>query len=343
VRKGGSRKYSMRPDAAVLLAACFCRAAPLSAVSTAAGFSATAAAAGKDVDTMARICEESSPSKNLSAVRGPCPAGSTAVRIAGANIFDSLWVTSTGMETCCNATGGPAVFADAVAALEDAASSGIRVFRFFASLFGAAGKMWVENPNEYWRQFDALMDSVDQNGLYCIPSIGYGHAWSQVANAVTAGLNESTNDVIINTTSISWALNAKYFDEIVRRYGQRRAVLFWELGNELNLGVNLGPEWCGGEQCYNTAQMVSYTERLASIIKAADAVRPISSGYSAGRGSEWHQEHCPAGQPHSSGACSSGYWGLDTEEQWLEMFEKQNTAVRPHQCHLILVGIVALA
>jgi hypothetical protein len=310
-----------------LLVACWVLAAHISGSAAAAG--ATAAAAD---DAMARICEDSSPTKNLTAVRGPCPEGTTAMRIAGANIFDSLWVTSTGMNTCCNATGGPAVFKDAVAALEDAASSGIRVFRFFASLFGAGGRMWVEHPAEYWRQFDALMGAAEQNGLYCIPSIGYGKMWAQIANAVTPGLNESTNDVITNTSSVSWGLSAKYFDEIVRRYGKRHTVLFWELGNELNLGVNLGPEWCGGEQCYNTTQMVAYTERLVHIIKTADAARPISSGYSAGRSSEWHQEHCPSGQPHHPGGpCSSGYWGLDTEEQWLEMFEKQNAAVRPQR------------
>ena len=59
------------------------------------------------------------------------------------------------------------------------------------------------------------------------------------------------------------------------------------------------------------------TVTLVSIIKAADPVRPISSGFSAGRGSEWHQEHCPAGTgPYPSGsACSGGYWALDSEEQ----------------------------
>ena len=96
-------------------------------------------------DTTARICEASG-SKDLTSVRGPCPDGTAAKRIASVNIFDSLWVTSTGMVTCCNATGGPAVSKDAVAALEAAQQSNIRVFRFFASLFGAAGRMWVENP-----------------------------------------------------------------------------------------------------------------------------------------------------------------------------------------------------
>ena len=177
-------------------------------------------------DTTARICEASG-SKDLTSVRGPCPDGTAAKRIASVNIFDSLWVTSTGMTTCCNATGGPAVSKDAVAALEAAQQSNIRVFRFFASLFGAAGRMWVENPAEYWQQFDGLIDTIEQNGLYCIPSIGTGKLWSQVANAVTPGLNESTNDVIMNTSSVSWALNAKYFDEIVRRYRHRKGVLFW--------------------------------------------------------------------------------------------------------------------
>ena len=49
------------------------------------------------------------------------------------------------MATCCNPSGGPATYPDALAALESASMSGIRAFRFFASLFGDANKLWVHN------------------------------------------------------------------------------------------------------------------------------------------------------------------------------------------------------
>lgn len=54
---------------------------------------------------------------------------------------------------------------------------------------------------------------------------------------------------------------------------------------------------------------------------------PDLSGFSAGRGSEWHQEHCPASGPCKVPGGTGGYWGLDTEEQWLGQFAGQNAAV----------------
>ena len=99
------------------------------------------------------ICEDTA-TKELSAVRAvACPAGTQRVRVAGANIFDTLWVGSSGMNTCCNASGGPATYPDALEALESASTSGIRVFRFFGSLFGAATKAWVQDPARYWSEY----------------------------------------------------------------------------------------------------------------------------------------------------------------------------------------------
>ena len=104
-------------------------------------------------------------------------------------------------------------------------------------------------------------------------------------------------------------------------------------GNELNLMVNLPSDLaaCGGEQCFATAAMVDYTTRLVTIIQRADAKRPISSGFSAPRAAAYHQEHCPYG-----GKCkfAGGYWGLDTQAQWLEMLAEQNAAVDVVSVHL---------
>ena len=113
--------------------------------------------------TMAHICENVATG-NLTSVRGTCPANASPVRIAGANLFDSLWLTSTGMGTCCNPQGGPATFSDALTALEDAKKSGIRVFRFFGALFGSGNKMWVQSPALYWQQYDTLMDAIERIG-----------------------------------------------------------------------------------------------------------------------------------------------------------------------------------
>ena len=52
---------------------------------------------------------------------------------------------------------------------------------------------------------------------------------------------------------------------------------------------------CGDQQCFNTAQMVGFTQALVAKIREVDPVRPISSGYSMPRAYSWHMEHCPMG------------------------------------------------
>lgn len=278
-------------------------------------------------DGPAAICSDAHG--QLTAVRGVCPASHpTSVRFAGVNIFDILWNTSPGQDTCCNKTGGPATFADAVRALESAQAGGVKVFRFFASLWGPWQKYWAENEEAHFADLDKLFDEIERLGMYAIPSIGTGD-WHLVANAVVPGLQESQNDLVMNSTSASRGLANKYFDQLVSRYVSREAVLFWELGNELNLKVNLRPEACGpsdkvaaAEQCFNTAQMTAYTQDLAAKIRAIDSRRPISSGFSVPRPSAWHNEHCPL-----QGACDAdkaGYWGTDSVEQWSEMLGRQH-------------------
>ena len=46
----------------------------------------------------ASVCEQSAD-KSLHAVRGECPSGSDSIQIAGVNLFDQLYVGSSGMNT----------------------------------------------------------------------------------------------------------------------------------------------------------------------------------------------------------------------------------------------------
>lgn len=99
-------------------------------------------------------------------------------------------------------------------------------------------------------------------------------------------------------------------------------MLFWELGNELNLMVNLPPPSCGDRQCFNHSQMASFTSDLMAVIHKTDTSRPISSGLSAGRPSAWHQEHCPY-SGHCAADPGSSYWTPDTKQQWQQAITEQ--------------------
>ena len=87
-------------------------------------------------------------------------------RLALVNIFDSFWVASSGMATCCNAKGGPATFQDSVEALSLANASGVRSFRFFADLWGPNKKWYVENQEQYWKSLTRGL-VLWRNSVFC--------------------------------------------------------------------------------------------------------------------------------------------------------------------------------
>jgi hypothetical protein len=126
---------------------------------------------------------------------------------------------------------------DTLTALASAKASGVRVFRFFASIWGPGQAYWATNPGPFWAEFDAVMAAIERAGLYCIPSIGT-NKWARVANRLNPTLNESLRDEVTNTSSVAQSLAKRYFHEIVTRYKSSPAVLFWELGNEMNLQVS---------------------------------------------------------------------------------------------------------
>ena len=127
----------------------------------------------------------------------------------------------------------------------------------------------------------------------------------------------------------------RYASTFVARYANRSSILLWELGNELNLQVNLPPPWCGDEQCFNTDEMVTFTKAMATAIRGGDpSGRPISSGFSAPRPSAWHQEHCPMQGVCTADPSSKGYWATDTQAQWLEMLHAQHAGLEIWSIHI---------
>ena len=260
----------------------------------------------------------------LRAVRSSeCPAGMQPYRGAGVNIFDVLW------DACPEAMGKGTSYNDTLRALDDAQAAGVRYFRFFASLWEQKKRWSIENPTLFWQRFDRLMDDVEARGMYVIPSLGT-EGWEKVYPERDNTLNELVRDA----GSAPRQLAVAYFGELVARYANRSSVLAWELGNELNLRVNLPAPSCDATApCFNTAEMAAYTSDLVAVIRAHDAARfdrPVSSGYAMPRPAAWHMEHCPY-----RGACPTSvdpapgarFWSNDSEAQFSEMLLAQNAAV----------------
>ena len=291
----------------------------------------------------ASVCS-ANDGRSLLAVRSAqCPVGHSEVMgLVGVNVFDALWCSSEGMHPPCT-------HADVRVALRFLAASGLRFFRFFASLYGPAHAHWLHNPPRFWAAFDRLLDDVEALGLQAVPSIG-AESWHEVANRWTnASVNasargrsprpETVNDLVTNASSLARALALRYTDELVRRYRRRRSILFWELGNELNLKVNMVNQCghgaygtVGPSRCFNTSALVDYTRELVDTIRRSDAVRPVSSGFGVTRPNAWHQERC---RGMHSGPCSGGGEGaVDTIDQWQQMVQWQNEAVDIASAHV---------
>ena len=274
----------------------------------------------------------------LVAVRGPCPDGSSRTRIAAVNIFDAMYDASSAMGSpdprAPNKDG--ISIANTTAALASAAANNIRVFRMFSCLWGPAMSFWVTNETQYWTEFDAVMDEIERYpGLHVIPSIGYSHWW-WTANQVFAGLNETLNDFILNASSVGRGLANKYFAQIVTRYTERDCVLLWELGNELNLQVNLPPPKCGDPtaNCFGVAAMTNFTAEVVGIIRSIDPRRPISSGMGAPMPCAWHMARCDWHSNTCPPGVTGGFWGVDSKEQWLEALAEHQAGTDYWSIHL---------
>ena len=287
-----------------------------------------------------RICAVGGGSSKLVAVRGPCPDGSSRTRVAAVNIFDGMWDASSAMGSpnprAPNKDG--ISIANTTAALASAAAHNIRVFRMFACLWGPHMSFWVTNETAYWAEFDAVMDEIERYpGLHVILSIGYSSWWWTANQAFAAqGVNETLNDFILNPSSVGRGLANKYFTQIVTRYAKRDCVLLWELGNELNLQVDLPPPKCGDPtaKCFGIAAMTKFTAEVVGIIRSIDPRRPISSGMGSPLPCAWHLSRCDYKTNTCPPGATGGIWGIDSKEQWLEALAEHQAGVDYWSIHL---------
>eukprot|EP01084_Bolivina_argentea_P123804 219393_1 len=198
------------------------------------------------------------------------------------NIFDAFW-EYFGVDS----TSGPVNATEARKAITDALNNDFIIYRFFAYLFGTTMEHWLTNNTYFWSVYDNYYSFITQlnnnvsipNKIYVIPSLGYTQ-WYDLT------VNETLNDLVTNNQSQSRQLMYKYLNQYVTRYKDLESILYWELGNELNLLVDLPNR--PPSETFTTPQMVQYIQEIVDFIRNIDAIRPISSGYSCPRPYAWH-------------------------------------------------------
>jgi len=101
---------------------------------------------------------------------------------------------------------------------------------------------------------------------------------------------EQEHELVSNPESRSRKLLYRYIDETVARYKHRKAVLMWELSNEITLDADIGD----GSRVYEGQRMptlkdvAGFFDDTARRIKSSDPLRLVNSGGSNMRESQWH-------------------------------------------------------
>ncbi len=167
----------------------------------------------------------------VTALAAPCPANTTALRGVGVNLFDIFWGAW--------GTGGPnATLATAKAAIRDAAMSGYAFARTFAAPFSYIRWGWADPATRpaYWAAAAEVVAEAERSGIKLIPSLSYGCPdTASPCNPAEALYNETYREFITNATSRTRAAMRDYHQDFVARFKGSPAILFWELGNEMEL------------------------------------------------------------------------------------------------------------
>lgn len=196
----------------------------------------------------------------------------------------------------------------------------IPFIRFAASPFhGSDWKLYAENPNEYFRRLDLIVREAEKQHLGLIPSLFW---WR---NAVGDWCQEPLGEMG-NPQSKTRAFYRKYAAEIVRRYQNSPAIWGWEIGNEYMLGADLPklnhlpPPRDGSKEPRTAADkltrpmILDLYQDLHKTIREIDPHRLIVAGDAMPRSASWNHRHRDAE-------------GLDTRQQWLELFTAETPEV----------------
>jgi hypothetical protein len=194
----------------------------------------------------------------------------------------------------------------------------------FARIMGCGfwpseNKLYLENKEEYFRRFDAVVASARKHGVGLIPSL-FWHV-STVPDLVGEPCDQWGNPA-----GKTLQYMRQYVRDVVGRYKDSPAIWGWEFGNEFNLGADLpnaaqhrppvhrslGTATTRTARDEWTYQIVrtAFAE-FAKEVRRHDPARIITTGDSLPRKSAWHN-------------WKERSWKDDSPEQFLEMLRDDN-------------------
>lgn len=168
-------------------------------------------------------------------------------------------------------------------ALANLRKLGFRSIRIFAFPWGDGAAETYEDPARHRMIFEAL----DKTIALC-ERHGIGIVWSLCAGSFT-NAQVPLKRLCADPDSRNRKVLETYLDEVVQRYRNSRAVLMWEIHNELTLAANI-PEPAGskGETVPTLKEVADFYQDIASFVRKRDPLRLVNNGGSMPREFQWN-------------------------------------------------------
>lgn len=225
----------------------------------------------------------------------------------------------------------------------DARDAGFHVLRVAAAGYGPSWPddpqhddlaLWRANPAAYWARVDALFDALDQAGMRLVPSF----LWNPQQFPALA--HATVTDLLRDPASAAAAMATRYITEFVTRYRTRPTILFYEMGNELNLVADLDSIvrcqrehpgqsfWCAATGNFSTDDMISFSGRFVALLHRLDPSRGVSSGFGDPRPGAAHLAARPEWSPGGPD------WTPDSLVDFISLLRRTNAPFDVVSLHL---------
>ena len=180
-------------------------------------------------------------------------------------------------------------------ALRNLHQLGFKSIRIFALPWGPAGPAAYADPEKrqvLYAALDKTLDLCDAHDIRVVWSLAAGSFTDTKLDPAKGWVygEEQQRELISNPESRGRKLLYRYLDETVTRYRNRKAVLMWEISNEVTLSADIGDNnrVYNGERMPTLKEVASFFNDVTRRIKAVDPLRLVNSGGSNMRESQWH-------------------------------------------------------
>ncbi|HLH53476.1 MAG TPA: hypothetical protein VKY92_07660 [Verrucomicrobiae bacterium] len=180
-------------------------------------------------------------------------------------------------------------------ALRNLHELGFESIRIFALPWGPSGPAAYADPQRrklLYTALDKTLDLCDTHRIRLVWSLSAASFTDTQLDPVKGWIygDEQQRELICNPESRGRKLLYRYIDETVARYRHRKAVLMWEISNEVTLSADIGDSQrvYNGERMPSLGDVASFFNQVALRIKQTDPLRLVNSGGSNMRECQWH-------------------------------------------------------